>query len=74
MSRVPTINRPVQSPAHDQIPIWATVDDARRLSGIGRSKLYELIAANALKSVKVGRRRLILVESIRGLGSSNAAA
>lgn len=32
--------------------------------GIGRSALYELIAAGALKTIKIGRRRLIPREAI----------
>jgi excisionase family DNA binding protein len=32
--------------------------------GIGRSALYELIAAGKLKTVKVGRRRLVPREAI----------
>ena len=37
----------------------------RRISGIGRSQQYELIAAGELDSVLNGRRRLILVASYR---------
>jgi excisionase family DNA binding protein len=35
------------------------ITDAMELTGLGRSKLYELIATGQLGSVKVGARRLI---------------
>jgi excisionase family DNA binding protein len=34
-------------------------DEAARLLGIGRSKVYELLAADELESVKVGSARRI---------------
>jgi hypothetical protein len=37
----------------------------RRISGIGRSRQFELIAAGELDSVLNGRRRLILIASYR---------
>lgn len=36
-----------------------SVAEFARWSGISRSKTYELIGAGSLKSIKVGRRRLI---------------
>ncbi len=36
------------------------IDEAVKASGLGRSFLYEKIAEGALRSVKVGGRRLIL--------------
>lgn len=36
------------------------IDEAVKASGLGRSFLYERIAEGALRSVKVGGRRLIL--------------
>ena len=35
------------------------VDEAAELLGIGRSKAYELVRTGALKSITLGRRRLI---------------
>lgn len=34
-------------------------DAAARLGGIGRSTLYELIAAGAIRTVKIGRRAFV---------------
>ena len=50
-----------------QDPIAVTVEDAQRLSGLGKTKLYELISQRKLKSVAVGRRRLILFASLVAL-------
>lgn len=48
-------------------PIAVTVADACHITGLGRTKVYELIAQQKLKAVAVGRRRLVLVESIEAL-------
>lgn len=57
---------------HEADPIWTTIDGTRRLSGLGRSKIYELIDEKILESVKVGSRRLVSVASIRALGDRPA--
>lgn len=36
------------------------IDEAVRASGLGRTFLYEHIASGALRSVKIGGRRLIM--------------
>ena len=38
--------------------------EAARLLGLGKTKLYELIATNELASIKIGARRLIRVSAI----------
>jgi excisionase family DNA binding protein len=40
------------------------VNEAATATGIGRSKLYELMASGAIESVKVGKRRLIPAEAL----------
>ena len=35
--------------------------EAARMLGLGKTKLYELMAANELASIKIGTRRLIRV-------------
>jgi excisionase family DNA binding protein len=57
-------------------PLSVRVKQACQLIGIGRSKLYELIAAGEIETIKVGAATLIpmsslvsLIESRRG-GSS----
>lgn len=48
-------------------PITTTVDGAKKATGLGTTKIYELISAGKLKTVKVGRRTLVHTDSIRKL-------
>jgi len=41
--------------------------EASELTGLSRSRLYELIADGSLQSTRVGARRLVFVHSIRRL-------
>lgn len=47
------------------MPITVRVREACRLTGIGRSKLYELIAAGEIEIIKVGAITLIRTESLQ---------
>ncbi|WP_410052956.1 excisionase family DNA-binding protein [Bradyrhizobium sp. SZCCHNR1021] len=51
-----------------------TVDEACEATGLGRTKLYELIGSGQLIATRVGRRRLVMVQSILALLSTNASA
>ncbi len=44
-----------------------TVPAALSALGIGKTKLYELMARGDLESIRIGRRRLILGQSIEAL-------
>ncbi len=48
-------------------PIAVGPDDAARLIGIGRSKLYELLSDGVIPSVKIGTRRVIPVRALAEL-------
>lgn len=48
------------------------VSEFCRVTGLGRTKAYELINSKKIKSVLIGRRRLVLVSSIRRLLSEEA--
>ena len=50
-----------------------TIDDACEITGLGRTKIYELIRDQKLKAVAIGRRRLVLMESIETLLRLDAA-
>jgi excisionase family DNA binding protein len=39
--------------------------EAARLTGVGRTTIYEAISARALRSIKIGQRRLITIEALR---------
>jgi excisionase family DNA binding protein len=46
------------------MPITVRVLEACRLTGIGRSKLYELIAAGEIEIIKVGTITLVPISSL----------
>ena len=48
-------------------PLAYTVNDACKVSSIGRTRLYELIKEGKLEARKIGRRTLILAVSLRRL-------
>jgi excisionase family DNA binding protein len=47
--------------------LTTTIDGARKATGLGTTKIYELINQGKLKTVKIGRRTLVKTESIRAL-------
>lgn len=61
---------------HELKPLTVTIEKAIQLSSIKRTKLYQLISDGHLKTVTVGRRRLVVYASLEALahGGSNAAA
>ena len=54
--------------------ISATIPEFRRLSGISRSRIYELLDAGELDSVYIGTRRLVIIDSYRRLIERQRAA
>ena len=57
-------------------PICASINETARALGVGRTKIYELINAGRLETVKIGRRTLVRTDSIRALageGGTDAA-
>ena len=48
-------------------PVTVTVQNACKALGLGTTKIYELIASGELETVKIGRRTLIKVPSIKRL-------
>jgi excisionase family DNA binding protein len=46
-------------------PITVRIPMAVKMTGIGRSKLYELISAGEITAIKVGSSRLVIVESLK---------
>ncbi len=59
---------PKKPPLEPSIPfrerVGCTVSEGRTVSGLGNTMLYELIGDGTLESIKVGRRRIILVRSL----------
>ncbi|OAH38608.1 excisionase [Sphingobium yanoikuyae] len=48
-------------------PICVRVNDAARMIGVGRTKLYELIAAGEIETVKLGKATCITTASLHDL-------
>ncbi len=48
-------------------PFTVRIGEAMRITGLRRSKLYELIASGDIEVVKIGRCSLVVVASLRAL-------
>jgi excisionase family DNA binding protein len=55
---------PSSSPPKTE-PLAVSPADAARLAGLGRTTIYGALGSGALKSLKIGKRRLIAVEALR---------
>jgi len=54
-------------------PLFVSIQDSARLLSIGRSKLYELVAAGELTVRKLGRKSLIAREDLTSFAARLAA-
>ncbi|GGD39145.1 helix-turn-helix domain-containing protein [Croceicoccus pelagius] len=52
-------------------PICVRVNDAARMIGVGRTKLYELISSGELETVKIGKATRITTASLHQLINRN---
>jgi excisionase family DNA binding protein len=50
---------PKTVPPDNELPLLVSIERAGKELGIGRSLVYELLGAQRLPSVKIGRRRFI---------------
>ena len=55
-------------------PICVRINDAARMIGIGRTKLYELISTGELEAVKIGKATRVTTASIHELVSRRRSA
>jgi excisionase family DNA binding protein len=53
--------------------LTCTINEACEMTGLGRTKLYELIGDGQLATTTVGRRRLVVVRSLLSLLESNTS-
>lgn len=51
-------------------PLFLRVSEACRMIGVGRTKLYELVASGHVTARKIGSRTLIEMASIRAFAAS----
>lgn len=54
--------------------LLATVTEGYQAIGTGRSHFYKLIQTGRIETVKVGKRRLVVVESLKAYVASLRAA
>jgi excisionase family DNA binding protein len=54
----------------DMEALAVSINDAAKALALGRTSIYAMIADGRLEAFKLGRRRLITVESIRRLVAS----
>jgi excisionase family DNA binding protein len=48
-------------------PLFVSITDAAKALSLGRTSIYQLINAGELETRKMGRRRLVMVASIKRL-------
>lgn len=60
----------IQTSQHE--PLAYSINDACRVSGIGRTTLYALIGKGEIKVRKVGTRTLVPADSLRNFLSATA--
>ena len=54
-------------------PLAISVTDAAQMIGLGKTRTWALIASGQLATVRIGRRTLVKVESLRALVDGIAA-
>ena len=64
---LPFDRRPKATRTNHAEPLAVRIPDAVRMTGIGRSKLYELIASGDLETIKIGRCTLVTVAALKAL-------
>ena len=71
---LPFGRRPKATRSNGAEPLAVRIPDAVRMTGIGRSKLYELIASGDLETVKIGRCTLVTIDALKELLARARAA
>ena len=54
-------------------PLALTITDTCRVSGLGRTTIYDLLANGSLQTVTIGRRRLVMFASLEAMFQPKAA-
>jgi excisionase family DNA binding protein len=65
LADVPKAAEPSGIPFADRLV--CTIAEACEVTGLGRTKLYELIGDGHIETTTIGRRRLVLVQSLFSL-------
>jgi hypothetical protein len=56
------------------VPLTVSVNDAMRLSGLGRTFLYECLGDGRIASVRRGKRRLVVYASLKAFLTTTQSA
>jgi excisionase family DNA binding protein len=70
MGRTETNSVDCNPPRDFAKPLWVSPRRASQLTGIGLTRLYELLNEGAITSRKIGRGRLVSYASLESLGES----
>ena len=62
---IPQAVTPEQPP-----PMLVSIKEARRLIGVGNTRIYDLINAGALETIRIGKRRMVRYSSLQKLAGS----
>ena len=54
----------LKSSGAEELPRLLSIPQACRVLGVGRSVLYQMLSSGQIRSVKIGRRRLVPREAI----------
>lgn len=54
-------------------PLLVGIRDACRLLGIGKTKIFQMLAEETLQRKKIGRKTLVTLESIRVIAGATKA-
>jgi excisionase family DNA binding protein len=64
---IATARAPPGSAGGDLRPISVTISTTRKITGLGNTTVWKLIAEKKLETVMIGRRRLVIYSSIERL-------
>ena len=62
------------STRHAELELAVSPAEAARRSGLGRTTIYGALKAGDLKSIKIGARRLIMVDALKAWLASHETA
>lgn len=54
-----------RSDPHEPKPLTVKVETAMRMLGLGRTKFYELVGEGEIETIKVGKSRLVIFDSLQ---------
>jgi excisionase family DNA binding protein len=65
MPRATTVTAELESPPEQGDAVFVSTKETARLLGLSRNHIYELLDQRVIESRYIGRRRLVLMTSLR---------